>query len=203
MNNDIIEQLQQKLAICQEKIAKISPEEFPILTSEEKEHYFQMDVVIRIISGRNMEDMKNVLFQKIKIPKDIWKPQVLSNQNESHENMIKYLETKCITPMERIKLSITSETKLINMYNDFKKLEKSTPINVVKIKEFLTSLLSKTKPIQNVEIYDICDIFIYAYLMDGTRTKIYCNKSNSKVIFDTLESFQNAIYRTKLSIRLV
>lgn len=207
-SDDIVNQLKEKLLQCEQRLdvlsmPKINQSCMP-LTSEEKEKYFQIDVVVRIASRvKNPNDCTNLFAHNAKISKDLFRPNNTKwNNNIRRSDMITFLQTQCETKIEKIKILDKSDYKLNKLYQRLHPKIESVPIDQEKLKILIKSLFNEYNKFENIDLYRILGVRTREYSSDGRQSTCFNVENEGKEFFEKLVSFENNKQRTKMIILL-
>ena len=195
------QEIKDILASCQDQLnTLLMNTSKTTLTAEEKEKYFQLDVVIRIVGKKKGKDLINVLRQNAWVPKDIFDDSLRSTNYQvmSREDLLIHLEQKCVTPLEKKLLAECSDATLRNLHSE---LPLSKTIDVEKLQEFMTSLVLENKEIEDVKIYRIIEIVVIEYTNEERIGLVY-NMNENILLYNKLKSLEDRKHRVKLSIRM-
>ena len=187
------QEIKDILASCQDQLNSLSintPK--TTLTAEEKEKYFEIDLVVRSnrVNGDKIRFAKN----KVLIPKDIFAyivppPKVENYENESAENMLLFLNQRISSVLEQVFISQMTKEQLIPLYKGYKLKTQSIrnihPINKEKLFDFLRTLDPEYKMWKNFSMYSNRSLtfYIHKYFDGGKQSNRYHENESDGILY--------------------
>lgn len=204
------QEIKDILASCQDQLnaLTVNTSKTIALTNEEKEKYFEIDLIVRL-KPNNINEATHFKKDKALIPKDIFahvisSPNEENYENETLENMLSFLNPLVQTTFEKVYISQITREQLIPFYKEYKlKYKKAAtyPINKDKFYEFIRTLDPECKKWKDLSIYKTANvIFQFCKYASRGRKENRCSYIDVDPILKNFSEYLNTDCDSKLKI---
>ena len=139
-----------------------------------KQNYYNIDITVRITDTKNVKDCVRINRSNYFISKKLFEEKTIDYNKDSHGTVLKYLETKCHSEMEKMSLKYKPFAELYECYAEFKSKEKknSTNLTIDHFMPIIESLNFNNEKIKDISIYKLNEIRIWRYIQSDGKCEI-------------------------------
>lgn len=130
----------------------------------DKNDYYNVDVTIRIIDTENVKDCIRFCKHNCFIPKKYFEKNSIDYNSHELDNVMKYLETKCKSEIEKISLKFKPKAELYAYYSELKSIEtKPESLTLYHFISVIRLIDPNNEKIKDLSIYMLNQISLYKY----------------------------------------